>query len=305
MRIPAAFCGTVGFRPSTFPRKLYSQEGVVPVVLDLDTIGPMGRSVADVAMLHAAIVGQHPVGPVSLETVRIGVPRLPYWDDLDPEVERVAQAALARLRGRGAVLVEIDLRGIKDAAWEMFYTLISIGFADLEDFLGAQVPPLSLSDLIEQIASRDVRAGVDRVGVKRPDQHLLHARAVGRDAIRAAYRAIFWKHGIQAVVFPTEVLTPPSIRAAGDDPDEMIEFNGRAVSKGLTILRNTVPAVALGAPALSLPAGLTSNGLPVGLEFDGLPGDDSALLALGRAAEAAIGRVPAPLEVVRRSTAVL
>jgi mandelamide amidase len=307
VRIPAAFCGTVGFRPSIYPHKLYSQQGVVPFTLDLDTIGPMGRSVADVAMLHATIVDQLLVRPRSLEEVRIGVPRLAYWDDLDPEVERVAQAALTRLRDQGAVLVEIDLRGVKDAACKIGFTLQSRMLADLDNFLRSEVPSVSLRDLAEQIAERvggsDFRAAIEKGGWATPDPGLVNARGAGRDAIRATYRAVFRQHGIQAVVFPTVVLPPPPIRAAVDDTNETIEFNGRMVSEVLTIVRNTQPTAALGAPALSLPAGLTSKGLPVGLEFDGLPGDDSALLALGMAAEAAIGRVPAPPNVVRRSTA--
>jgi Asp-tRNA(Asn)/Glu-tRNA(Gln) amidotransferase A subunit family amidase len=297
VRIPAAFCGIVGFRPSTYPRKLYSQQGVVPLTRDLDTIGPMGRSVADVATLHATIVGERCVHPKSLEKVRIGVPRLAYWDDLDPDVERIAEVALARLRDQGAVLVEIDLGKVKDAAWRILSTLISAAISDLENFLLTEVPSVSLRDLTRQIASRDVRAAVARVGPAGPAPDLLSARGAGRDATCAAYRALFQRHGIQALVFPTEVILPPPIRAMGDDPDEKIELNGYVVSKVRTLLRNTVPAAALGAPALSLPAGLTSDGLPVALEFDGLPGNDSALLALGMAVEAAIGRLPAPTSV--------
>jgi mandelamide amidase len=303
VRIPAAFCGTVGFRPSIYPRKLYSQQGVVPYTLDLDTVGPMGRSVADVAMLHATIVGQLLVRTRSLKKARIGIPRLAYWDDLDPEVERVAQAALTRLRDQGTVLVEIDLRGVKDAACKIGFTLQSRMIADLDNFLRTQVPLVSLCDLEGQVTNSDFRAAIEKGGWAAPDPGLLNARGAGRDAIRAAYRAVFRQHDIQAVVFPTVVLPPPPIRATSDNFNEMIEFNGRMVSEVLTIVRNTQPTAALGAPALSLPAGLTSNGLPVGLEFDGLPGDDDALLALGLAAEAAIGRVPAPPHVVRRPTA--
>jgi Asp-tRNA(Asn)/Glu-tRNA(Gln) amidotransferase A subunit family amidase len=300
VRIPAAFCGVVGFRPSVYPRKLYSQQGVVPAALDLDTIGPMGRSVADVALLHATIVGRPAMSPGSLEGTRIGVPRLAYWDDLDPEVERVAQAALTRLRDRGAMLVEIDLREVKDAAARIFNVLVSTVGADLEGFLRAQMPSVSLHDLTEQIVSRDVRAAVEKVAAG-PAPDLLNARGVGRDAICAAYRAVFQQHGIQAVVFPTEVLPPPPIRVGGDDLGAKIDLNGRVVSKSAAISRNTVPAAALGAPALSVPAGLTCSGLPVALEFDGLFGNDSALLALGMAAETAIGRVPPPPQAVRRS----
>lgn len=303
VRIPAAFCGIVGFRPSTYPRKLYSQQGVVPVVCDLDTIGPMGRCVADVALLHRSIVDRRPAPLRSVEELRIGVPKRAYWDDLDPEVERVARAALARLRDRGATLVEIDLREIKDAASELSSTLSSVAIMDLENFLRKQVPSVSLRDLTQRIASRDVRAIVEKLHSAAKHSgtgtspELLNARGVKREAICVAYRAAFRLHDIQAVVFPTEVLLPPPIRSTGDDPNQTIEFNGRQESL-LTLFRNTAPAAALGAPALSLPAGLTRDGLPVGLELDGLPADDDRLLALGTAVEAAIGRVPAPLHTL-------
>jgi indoleacetamide hydrolase len=302
VRIPAAFCGTVGFRPSIYPQRLYSQEGVVPFTADLDTIGPMGRCVADVALLHAMIVGQPLVQSESLKDVRMGVPKLAYWDDLDPEVERVAKAALTRLRDQGAVVVEVDLHEIKDAACKVAFALQSTMMAELENFLHTQVPSVSMRDLTEQMASSHFRTRIKQGRAMGSDPAIVNARGAGREAIRAAYRAVFQRHGIQAVVFPTVVLPAPPIRDASDDDSrEMIEFNGRRVSEVQVVVRNTQPTAALGAPALSLPAGLTSNGLPVGLEFEGLPGDDNALLALGRAAEAAIGRVPAPPHAVQRS----
>lgn len=304
-RIPAAFCGTAGFRPSIYPRQLYSQQGVVPVALDLDTIGPMARSVADIALLHAIIVGQRIARARSLKTVRIGVPTLACWDELDPEVERVARAALARLDEEGAVLVDIDLREIKNTASQIFVALCS-DVTDLENFLRTYVPSVSLRHLTEQIASRDVRfsietsaraslAKTERVG---SNQALLNARGADRDALRSAYRAAFLRHGIDAVVFPTEVLPPPPIRVGGDDPTDTIELNGQVVSMW-AFVRNTLLAPVVGAPAVTLPAGLASNGLPVGLEFDGLPGDDNSLLALGMAAESVFGHVPAPSGVLR------
>jgi mandelamide amidase len=300
VRIPAAFCGIVGFRPSICPRRLYSTQGVVPLAHNFDTIGPMGRSIPDVAMLHTTIVGEPLVHPGSLEKARIGVPRVAYWDDLDPEVERVAKAALTRLRDEGAVLVEIDLREVKDAAYK-YVTLESKIVADLENFLRTQVPSVSPCDVLERVGDCNFRARGKKWAEAGLDPNLHNARGPDRDAICRAYREVFRQNGIRAVVFPTVVIPPPPIRASGADKDEMIELNGRMVSELLTTVRNTFPTAALGTPAVSLPAGLTTNGLPVGLEFDGTPGNDSALLALAMAAESAIGRVPAPHMFVPRS----
>lgn len=294
IRIPAAFCGIVGFRPSIFPRPLYSQEGVVPLSLDLDTIGPMGRSTADVALLHATIVGSRPIRPRTLKTVRIGIPKLSHWGDLDPEIERVTQLALDRLHDQGTVFIEIDLREIRATAVQAFSAISSEFVVQLQKFLHEHVPSVSLGALTEQIASRDVRAAVERVTSTGPNPSLLTARSGDRDRIRAAYREVFKKYRIDAITFPTTVLTPPPVRTAGDDANDLIKFNGRSITKHTTIVRNAESAVIFGAPALSIPAGLTGRGLPVALEFDGLPGKDRALLALGLAVEAAIGRLPAP-----------
>ena len=300
LRIPAAYCGVVGLRPSVYHFKVYSQEGVVPLCQGVDTIGPMGRSVADVSLLHAAITGRSEARYHSLENVRIGVPRRAYWDDLHPEIERIAESGLARLRDHGAALVEIDMHEVKAAAWDLYFKLICVDFSDLENFLRTEVPSVSLRELANQISSRDVRAGVEKFareerGGTPANPALLHARDAGRDAVCAAYRTVFQKHGLNVIVFPTAVVPPPLIQRGGDNPDDMIELNGRMLSKVITTFRNTLPTCALGAPGLTLPVGLTRAGVPVALEFDGLPGSDSALLALGAAAEAAIGRVPPPL----------
>jgi mandelamide amidase len=303
VRIPAAFCGTVGFRPSIYPRQLYSQEGVVPFSADLDTIGPMGRCVQDVALLHAVIVGDVPVRAASLENARLGVPRIGCWEDLDPEVERVAQAALERLRHEGVELVEIDLHEIMAAATKLAYTIQSRMLTELEQYLRKQAPPLALRELIEQIASSDLRAALMAPVTAIPEARLVLAKGSGRDAVRAAYGEVFRQHGIRAVVYPTVALPAPRIGKAGNDLHEMIELNGRIVAEVPAIVRNTVPTAVFGAPAISLPAGLTNKGLPVGLEFEGLPQADNGLLALCMAAEAAIGRIAPPQYADLRSTA--
>ena len=94
-RIPAALCGIVGYRPSVNnDRKRYSSEGVVPISHTRDTIGPMGRTVSDVALLDSVIAGQDLPMRVPLNGLRLGVPRTPLWDNLDPELAQVAESAL-------------------------------------------------------------------------------------------------------------------------------------------------------------------------------------------------------------------
>ena len=93
VRIPAALCGIVGLRPTT---GRWSQAGVVPISHTRDTPGPMTRSVADCALLDGVVTGG-PVeaAPVPLKGVRIGVPRKHFWENLDPELEKICEGRCA------------------------------------------------------------------------------------------------------------------------------------------------------------------------------------------------------------------
>ncbi len=130
VRIPSALSGTVGLRPTIRPEKLYPDEGVVPLALDLDTVGPMARSVADVALLHRVIsTTPVPTAPAAA-ALRIGIPRKPYWEDLETEVAQVAQDALERLRESAVVLVEVDVGGYYPLAQEIYMTLVTHGIKE-------------------------------------------------------------------------------------------------------------------------------------------------------------------------------
>jgi indoleacetamide hydrolase len=195
--------------------------GLVPA--GLGSAGPMARTVADVALLHAAITGRPQAPACDLRATRIGVPTAPYWQGIDPEMIRVAQNALIRLQAAGVKLVEVDARG--------YFSL-----ASQTVFSPAQIE---------------------------------EARGQGRHRAVEAYTAMFAEHRLAAIVFPTHPIP---------------------VSK----FRNTHVTSVLGAPGLSIPAGLTAQGLPVGLEFDALAGYDTELLALGIAVEQAWPKIPPP-----------
>ena len=89
-------------------------------------------------------------------------------------------------------------------------------------------------------------------------------------------------------------MTAPLIPADGDAFDDEVVVGGRSVNKVGVLIRNTAMTGAIGAPGVSIPAGLTAAGLPVGLELDGLAGRDAALLGLALAAEGALGPTPPP-----------
>jgi indoleacetamide hydrolase len=293
VRIPSAFCGTVGLRPTS---RLYSSDGIVPLALDLDTAGPMARCVADVALMHAAVTGDALPQPVRLDRIRVGIPRRHYWEELDPEVERVTQEAVERLREQGVTFVEVDAGAYLEEADAVFWTFINVGLRDdLRDYLQRNNMALQAEAVIDAIASKDTRRLFALAREADVAAELVtQSRGAARARIVQAYEAMFRAHDISAVAFPTEALGPPFIKAGGDEFEDEVEVNGKPVNKVEILIRNTRLTCALGAPGLSLPAGLTAQGLPVGFELDGLPGNDMALLGLGLSVEATLGRLPAP-----------
>ena len=117
VRFPAASCGIAGLRPSTGgASKRYSDVGFTPPPTSFTkTIGPMARSVADVAFLDTAVTGDA-VPAVTLSEIMIGIPDEQYWGSkiYDPAVRRVTEEAFSRLRAAGANLIEIHLDTLLD-----------------------------------------------------------------------------------------------------------------------------------------------------------------------------------------------
>lgn len=295
VRIPSAFCGTAALRPTSAGGKLYSDEGLVPLAADLDTIGPMARTIDDVALLHEVITRQT-IPAVDLKGARIGVPRGYHWEDIDDDVRAVTDAAIGRLKDSGAILVDLDVKDFVAAAWPVFETLLVNGFkSDLAIYFAKHRLPFDAADVIRRIASHDTKRLFDTAReVTFPAPAIAAMRGTKRRAIQAQYAELFHARGLAAIVFPTEPLTAPLIPADGDRFEDEVIVAGKPISKVSVLIRNTGMTCGLGAPGVSLSAGITPTGLPVGLELDGLPGADAALLGLAIATERAIGPAPTP-----------
>ena len=110
IRVPAALCGIAGFRPTT---GRYSTRGCVPISPLFDQVGPLARSVADLVLFDSVAANDwQKRDAVRLDGVRLGVVRDYWFADLDPEVERLTELALAKLRDAGAHIVETQLPGL-------------------------------------------------------------------------------------------------------------------------------------------------------------------------------------------------
>ena len=107
--------------------------------------------------------------------------------------------------------------------------------------------------------------------------------------LRQHYREYFARTGAVAMVLPATMVTAPPI---GEGVE--VRIRGRSVPFDVAVARNIAPGSTAGLPGLVLPVGLASDGLPVALEFDGPQGSDRALLSLGLAVEAALGRIAPP-----------
>jgi mandelamide amidase len=159
IRMPSHFCGIAGLRPSN-PKsnKPYPVDGIVPLQLEFDVAGPMARNVADVALIHTAIAQQAELTPSDLRGARIGLPRAYYWDTVDGDVAKIMDATLDRIRGAGAILIDVDFDDLIKAALDARAPLRREDFrTDLAAFLAREYPDVTMKDAIPSIASRRVR----------------------------------------------------------------------------------------------------------------------------------------------------
>ncbi len=300
VRLPSAFCGIAGLRPSTFTpenfekgddRKRYSYEGMVLPNSMTGTIGPMARTVSDVAFLDEMITGQK-VQALDLRKVRIGIPQEDYWSiqAMEPEVAIITQQAFEKLRAAGAQLVEIDYQALIDLnEGDRLGMAMNRPNNDLADWLSQNLPAVTPFDVTHL---RDSYPCSGRESTSTPEISHEEAVQVVSGAARQ-YAEVFRSNGIVALAAPTVSILPPLVNSNGDTPGQKIPVNGRWLDEWDTIIYNLFWGARLGTPGLNVPMGL-SSGLPVGLQLQGLPGDDSKILAVGMAVEGVLGRLPPP-----------
>lgn len=291
IRVPAALCGVAGFRPTT---RRYSTEGAVPISARFDQVGPHARCVADLALFDQVVTGDHaPLAEPSLRGVRLAVGRRYWFDGLDPEVERLTETALSRLRSAGVEIVEAEvpdvaeLVGLVTAQVQQHDVRI-----DLPRYLERYGAKVSF-DAVVAAASADIRETFARdvlpggSGFVTEDAYRA-AVEVHLPRLQANYQRYFADTRASAIVFPPSRVAAPPIGATD------IEIAGKRVSVDEAVARNISAGSTAGLPGLVLPIGLTAAGLPVALEFDGPAGGDRALLALGLALERVLGKIPGP-----------
>ena len=290
VRIPAALCGLFGFRPSV---GRYSRSGVIPISSTRDTIGPIAKNIDDIIHLDSAMaVKDVPnLDHVDLKSLRIGVPRTRFWEDLETGVQELSSSFLKKLEESGVEIIEKDFPDI----WELndntgFPIALFEVMRELPAYLKNAGYGVSLDDLIAGIGSPDVLGIISsqQGDEAMPEAAYLDAINKHRPKMQELYADYFREENIDAIIFPT---TPLTARPIGDD--ETVELNGNQQPTFPTFIRNTDLGSNLGAPGISMPIGL-SQGLPVGIEFDGLPDKDDHLLAITAGVAKLLKPIPAP-----------
>ncbi|GAC1334843.1 MAG: amidase [Beijerinckiaceae bacterium] len=265
VRVPAAFCGIKGFKPT---QHRVPRTGAMALSLTLDSVGPLTKSLADAALADALMAGEtpSPLMPRDIAGLRLAVPRGRLFADLDAAVERAFDQGLSRLARAGAHIVEIDIEPLLSQL-DAIHALGSISAIEAA-YVHADALAKHAGEIDRRVVKR-IRAGSNVSG---PDYvRMLELR---RHAVTCATEqfALY-----DAIVLPTVAVLAPKIDELANDDELFARVN-------LHVLRNTTAFNLFDCPGLSLPLP-DAGALPVGFMMMGARGSDANVLAAGAAIE--------------------
>jgi len=286
VRIPAAWCGLTGLKPTL---GMVSFTGVGPTPPLLDTIGPMARTAEDVALLFTQMTGYDPLYMMSpdrpredyaagldrpLTNLRIGVPRHPYFEGLDEQVGKAVEAALAVLATLAGNVENVTLKGAESANLPDITAAMYDIYVYHDELLAKHrdaYQPLIRNALVGMGEDIDSQAS-GSISAK------LAQYIQSREAMLRAQRTIDSTFdGFDVVVMPTIKILPYTLESARHS-----EYEGGPPLHS-SIVANTMVFNILGLPALTVPCGFSREGLPIGLQICGPRYSEGTLLALGAA----------------------
>jgi aspartyl-tRNA(Asn)/glutamyl-tRNA(Gln) amidotransferase subunit A len=275
VREPAALCGCVGHKP-TYGR--VSTRGVIPLSWSLDHVGPLAATVADTAAVLQAIAGYDALDVSSADvptydyvsalrtngdtkTLRIGIPRTHFYDDLDDEVRAAVEEAIAMIGTLAAEVREIQIKVPTDRVVQNVEPYV----VHAED--AARTPELYQPETLRRIRTGEKFSAAE---------YIRSRRALDEQRCRA--RDFFTK--VDLLITPTMPTPAPVIADLKKDPEALRPAE-------LKLLRNTRPFNVWGLPAISVPCGFTKAGLPIGLQIAGPHWREDLVLKLAHAYEQA------------------
>jgi aspartyl-tRNA(Asn)/glutamyl-tRNA(Gln) amidotransferase subunit A len=297
IRQPAAFCGIVGIKP-TYGR--CSRWGIVAFASSLDQAGPMTRSVRDAAIMLRAMAGHDPKDSTSaprpvpdfeaaltgnIRGLKVGVPKEYRVDGMSPDIAALWERGLEWLRAGGAEVREVSLPHTKYALAVYYIIAPAEASSNLARYdgvrFGLRVPGGNLTEMYENTRGEGFGAEVKRriligtyvLSAGYYDAYYKKAQRVRSLIVRDFKRAF---DQVDVLLAPT---APTPAFAIGEKMDDPIAMYLNDVF--------TVPASLAGLPAMSLPAGLSSDGLPLGLQLIGRAFDEETVLKVGGVLEQA------------------
>jgi aspartyl-tRNA(Asn)/glutamyl-tRNA(Gln) amidotransferase subunit A len=271
VREPAALCGCVGIKP-TYGR--VSCRGVIPLSWSLDHVGPLAASVGDAATVLQAIAGYDALDiysvdvPVSdyvsgigegAKTLRVGVPRQHFFDDLHDEVRSAAEQALVVIRTLVASVLELNIqvptnRNVQ-APESYAYHAENI----------ARAPELYQPETLRRIKTGEKISAAEYIQGRHEQE-------------RERRRALQFFSDVDLLITPTTPIPAPAIADLRKNPEALRPAE-------LVLLRNTRPFNVWGLPTISVPCGFTKSGLPIGLQIAGSHWREDLVLRLAYAYE--------------------
>jgi aspartyl-tRNA(Asn)/glutamyl-tRNA(Gln) amidotransferase subunit A len=296
---PSALCGNVGLRPTY---GTVSRYGVVAFASSLDQIGPVAKTVRDVALLYSIIAGRDPCDSTtaelpetprlpegdSLAGVRIGVPRqLESLDAIEPGVRDAFEQALALADELGAEIGECDLPTSYRYGMPCYYLIAPAeASSNLARYDGVRYGPRAEAESYQELVDRTRDEGF---GAEPKRRIMLGTYALSAGYYEAFYgqaqkvRTLLIREHREALAACDVIATPTSPTVAFPVGDKAADPLAMYACDLLTI-----PSCLAGLPGLSIPNGL-SEGLPVGLQLIGSQFGENTLFRVGHALEQAIG----------------
>jgi len=260
IRLPAAVCGIVGFKPTA---RRVPIDNVVPLSTSLDSIGPLANSAECCAIVDAVFAGEPIAVPdaVPLAGLRFGIPKHFVMDDLDPLVARAFERACKALLARGVKVEQIDLPQLN----ELPTINAKGGFAASEAYAWHQKLIARRGNSYDPMVYPRIMRGKEMSAADYVD--LLHARADLQKRVSAVTQ------NYDAIVLPSCAIPAPTL-------EEVSTADGFA-KKNLLMLRNTAVGNFLDRCGISLPCHAAGE-LPVGFMLMGEAMADKRVLAMAR-----------------------
>ncbi|HMI11440.1 MAG TPA: amidase, partial [Bradyrhizobium sp.] len=257
-RIPAAFNGIVGFKPT---QRRVPLDGGVPLSFTLDSFGPLARTVGCCAVLDAVLADElvKPLQPRSIKGMRLAVPTTVALDELEEAVARTFERALETLSRQGALIERIALPEFLDVG--MMNT--KGGFAAAESYAWHRYLIVSHGEVYDPGVAMRIRRGEAISAADYIDLLEMRKSLIARSTVRLA--------PYDALVLPTTANTPPRIADLADDK--------AFTAANLLALRNCTLINMIDGCAISLPCHCEGE-VPVGLMLAAAGGSDRRIFEL-------------------------